>query len=250
RLAELSLPDLIAYRRYLKSHAEEWRVFDAFCRIPLSRFYRDRAVFEALEREVLPALAGQAAIEKRNQLVCWSACCASGEEPYTLVALWRMRLQHRFPPLRLRVIATDIDAQLLERARLGCYGASSLKEMPPQWRDEFFTRRDGQFCVREEHRTVEFLEQDIRNVAPGEIFDLILCRNAVLTYFAPALQQTVMERVTSRLGPYGALVVGIHESLPEGLERLIPWPGVLTIYRMAPAFDAVDRSSTTSISAT
>jgi len=231
RLRELNVPDLRAYRGYLESHPDEWPVLDGCCRIPISRFYRDRGVFQHLEREVLPALGEDAAARERRTLACWSACCASGEEPYTLTVLWRLRLRRRFPRVRLRVVATDFDMQLLERARTGCYRASSLKALPPELLAEAFARRAAQYCIRDEFRTIEFLHQDIRQATPEGAFDLVFCRNAVLTYFAPALQRQVMDRVVARLRPGGALVIGIHEALPEGVTGLAPWPGARAIYR-------------------
>lgn len=235
RLIELKVDDVAAYRSYLKSHVEEWGIFEHLCRIPISRFYRDRVVFEALECEVMPALAERAVIDGRNHLVCWSACCASGEEPYSVVALWRLRLQRRFPQLKLRMIATDVDTQLLERARRGCYTASSIKELPSAWLEEVFSRSDDRFCVREAFRSVEFMEQDIRKVLPSEVFDLILCRNAVLTYFAPQLRLSVIQQVITRLRPHGALATGTHEAVPEGLKELVPWPAARSIYRRLPS---------------
>jgi chemotaxis protein methyltransferase CheR len=231
RLRELGVPDLAAYRARLEADPGEWRVLDALCLIPISRFYRDRGVFERLENGVLPALAGAAAARGRNELACWSACCASGEEPYTLAILWRLRLQPRYPGLRFRVIATDIDARLLERARTGCYRASSLKALPPALLGEAFTRRGLEHCVRDGFRAVEFLQQDIRDAVPEGEFDLLLCRNAVLTYFAPALQLEVMGRVVARLRPGGALVIGAHEALPEGLPGFAPWDGARAIFK-------------------
>ncbi len=229
RLKELGLPGLSAYREFLERESSEWANLDRLCLIPISRFYRDRGVFGNLEEIVLPALAG--AGRTRRGLLCWSACCASGEEPYTLAVVWRLRLQERFPEVGTRIVATDIDARLLERARAGCYGTSSLKELPPGLRAMAFTRRGNRLCIRPKFRVVEFLEQDIRKEAAPGLFDLILCRNAVLTYFAPSLQREVMERVVSRLRPGGALVIGVHESLPEGLAGLEPWPGTRAIFR-------------------
>jgi trans-aconitate methyltransferase len=75
------------------------------------------------------------------------------------------------------------------------------------------------------------IQQDIRQTVPEGEFDLILCRNAVLTYFEPALQHEVMGRVVARLRPGGALVIGMHESLPENLQGFVPWHGARAIYR-------------------
>jgi chemotaxis protein methyltransferase CheR len=231
RLRELNLPDAAAYRAFLDGHPGEWAILDGYCRIPISRFYRDREVFEHLEHVVLPALAEATVVAGRRELACWSACCASGEEPYTLAILGRRRLQHQFPGLGLRIVATDIDVQVLQRARTGCYRASSLKALPPELLTDAFTRHGEELCIRDEYRAIEILEQDIRRTTPEGEFDLVLCRNAVLTYFEPTLQHEVMRRVLARLRPGGALVVGIHESLPENLPGFVPWPGARAIYR-------------------
>ena len=89
-------------RALLERDSAEWRSLDALCTIPVSRFWRDRTVFEQLEREVLPALARAARGAGRDALECWSAGCAGGEEPYTLAILWHARLRQRFPALRHR----------------------------------------------------------------------------------------------------------------------------------------------------
>ena len=231
RLRELRISDLRAYVSYLEHHCEEWDALDELCRIPISRFFRDCDVFGHIEHEVLPALAEAAAAQGRNELACWSACCASGEESYTLALLWFLRVERRFPQLQLRIVATDIDAHLLERARCGCYRSSSLKALPQDLLAAGFIRREARFCVRNEFRAVEFLQQDIRKVVPDAEFDLVLCRNAVLTYLAPPLRRQVAERVIARVRPGGALVIGIHESLPQDPSGMISWPGARAIYR-------------------
>ena len=94
-----------------------------------------------------------------------------------------------------------------------------------------FTPDDGRMCVREEFRRIALLQQDIRRSVPEGEFDLILCRNAVLTYFSPALRREIMQRLVSMLRPGGAFVICIHEKLPEALPGLAPWPGERAIYR-------------------
>ena len=230
RIGELDLEDLAAYRDYLESHDSEWAKLEAMCRIPISRFYRDRAVFASLEYDVLPKLSAQAIASEQRELRCWSACCASGEEPYTLAVLWHLRVGPLFPSLAMRIIATDSDLKVLDRARVGWYSASSMKEVPESLLCAGFERSGGEYCVREGFRTVEFLQQDIRTSDPGDSFDLILCRNAVLTYFAPPEQEQVMTRVIARLRPSGALVIGMHESLPPSCAGLAPWPGARAVF--------------------
>src|SRR5262245_61936230 len=80
RLRLLGLPEFTAYRDQLAANPEEWRVLDDCCRITISRFFRDRGVFETLGDRVLPEIAQRAMREQRDAQ-CWSAGCASGEEP-------------------------------------------------------------------------------------------------------------------------------------------------------------------------
>lgn len=231
RLRILGLADLDAYRAWLESRPGEWPALDALLGVPISRFYRDRGVFESIGRDVLPALARAAREALCPTLDCWSAGCASGEEPYTLAILWRLRVQAAFPGLAVRIVATDSDAALLERARGGCYLGSSLKELPADLRAAAFEARGELWCVRPEYRDVEFLRQDLRAEMPEGPFDLVLCRNVVATYYAPAIQREVLMRIAGRLRPGGALVLGIHEALPEGLAGFVPWPGARAVYR-------------------
>jgi chemotaxis protein methyltransferase CheR len=233
RLRSLGLADLDGYTQQLATHAEEWQHLDALCIIPISRFYRDRGVFETLEHFVLPAVAGAVAAQSRTTLDCWSAGCASGEEAYTLAILWVVRLQPRFPQLDMRIVATDLDARLLARARAGRYAASSLRAIPEDLRAEAFEPDDGEWRVRDRFRRMDFLQQDLREAMPAGPFDVVLCRNVVLTYYAPPVQLAVMQRIADRVRPGGALVIGIHESLPDGLAGLAPWPGTRAIYRRA-----------------
>ncbi len=232
RVEELRLPDLGAYRRHLEAHAEEWALLDSFCRVPISRFLRDRAVFDRLAADVLPALAETALARGASRLRCWSAGCASGEEPYSLAILWKLALAARFRALSLAVLATDIDEGLLARARQARYRSSSLRELPAGWVAKAFTRSDGLFELRPEFRAgVEFLRQDVREETPSGPFDLVLCRNLVFTYFDAPLRRRTLERILQRLAAGGALVLGLREMLPESAADLAVFDARLKIYQ-------------------
>ena len=233
RIRQLGLPDAAAYRAHLESHAPEWQALAALCSVPISRFYRDSGVFDCLGAEVLPALARAALERGALRLECWSAGCASGEEPYTLAIQWRLVLAARFPRLGMRVLGTDVEAHLIERARAACYGASSLEALPEDWRRQAFERRDRLFCLREPlRREVEFAHQDLLAELPQREFDLVLCRNVAFTYFDAKRARLCLERLASRLRPGGALVVGLHEALPQPGGAFEPWPGCRAIYRL------------------
>lgn len=232
RLRELALPDLAAYRAHLVANPPEWRELDSFCRIPISRFFRDREVFDLLGRELLPALARQAEGRAESVLRCWSAGSASGEEAYSLALAWREAAAESFPAIRIEILGSDADAAMLARARTACYGPGSLKDLPARWVDRAFTRSGELHCLRPEFKQgITWRQQDIRQAWPDAIFDLICCRNLVFTYFDRALQRAILGELERHLGPGGALVIGAHEELPEpqpGLQRL---GGHLPVFR-------------------
>ena len=214
RIADLGLGEAGAYRLFLERNAQEWDALAGLCRITISRFWRDRAVFEALRDVVLPELG--------PSLSAWSAGCASGEEPYSLV------LAAAEARVEIHVLATDADPVLLGRARRACYPESSLRDLPTSLRARAFD--DG--CLRPGYREpVDFLLHDVRDGAPGGPFDLTLCRNLVFTYYAEEVQREIGRHLARSLRAEGALVVGVHEALPDRLDGLAPWPGARGIYR-------------------
>jgi chemotaxis protein methyltransferase CheR len=234
RIAALELGGLPSYKAYLSEHASEWAALDALCSIPISRFYRDRAVFDALGEQVLPEIAQRASGRNPAVIRCWSAGCASGEEPYTLSLLWDLRVSARYPHTRLAITATDVDGHLLDRARAACYARSSVRELPPHWIDIAFTRHRDIYCLRDRWTAcVEFRHQDIRLGQPPGPFDLVLCRNVAFTYFSEPVQRNVLAGLAACLRADGVLVVGRHESLPADGGCFRPWPAAPGIYRRA-----------------
>ena len=232
RLKELGLASVAEYQAYFDAHPAEWTTLDALCWISISRFYRDKGVFQYLEQEVLSQLAQIALARGEEELRCWSIGCAGGEEPYTLAILWQFGLAPRFPSLSVRILATDVDQQAIERAQKGCYLAGSLKDLPEDWRSQAFAPSEGRLCVKDEYRgRVSFLVQDIRDTTPDGLFHLILCRNVAFTYFDDELQRETLRKITRRLTPGGVLVIGSTESLPQGEPRLEAWDQKLGVYR-------------------
>ena len=220
RIQELDLADFSDYAAYLLAHPDEWSVVDACCRITISRFYRDRKVFEQLSQE-LPRLVKLALARGDSSLRCWSAGCASGEEAYTLKLMEHFCLSGSDFSLPLQILATDVDKYLLSRARAACYSLGTLKELPQAWIEEAFTTNQH-YCLKPTFREgIQFECQDIREKMPDGSFHLILCRNLVFTYFEPALQPEIFRGIIQRLVAGGIFLIGRRESLPDG------WPSHL-----------------------
>jgi len=248
RMAELGLGNLDEYRARIEVDASEEAVLEAMCRIPISRLYRDRAVFDLLASEILPARARAAEREGRRAVRIWSAGCASGEEPHTVAIVWHVVIAPQHPNVELELLATDADEGMLARGRRGGYSEGSLRELPPHLRETALrpgrvtptTRapegRSGPahdddpqlFYVRDELRAgLTFRREDVRRAMPEGPFDVVLCRNMLLTYIDVRLQPPLLEQLIARLLPGGALVIGSREAMPPGIPRVqLRGPGV------------------------
>ncbi len=232
RIRQLDIESAAAYRAYLQRHSEEWFILDGLLRVTISRFYRDKMVFTVIAETILPVLASRASAQGRNRLNIWSAGCGSGEEPYTLGLIWHFQLQAGFPGLKLHIVATDADPAMCRRAEQACYPYGSIKQLPPDWQQQAFNKQDDHFCLQPAYRQgIVFLVQDVRRETPAGQFDLVLCRNLALTYFDKELQSRVVARIKDVLKPGAALVLGIHENLPEGTTGFESWFEKLRIWR-------------------
>ncbi len=238
RMAELALDSHDAYRDFLEQHPGEWRRFDVFCRIPISRFYRDREVFKALGKTIVPDLAQSALARGDRTLRVWCVGCAAGEEVYSLALLWVVEIGTRFPGLGLDLLGTDAEPHMLKRAQAGCFEASSLKELPADWRNRGFDEKGSLLCVKEQYRHLaRWAGQDIRQQMPSGRFDAICCRNMAFTYFDDATQRQVLDRLTGHLVHRGILVIGGHEQLPDQCCMFDQPIRKLPIYRLRPQSD-------------
>jgi len=230
-ITELGFSDFSAYEVYLDDHPEEWQILDSMLQITISRFYRDRGVFDIVCSRVLPSLAKDILLRGGNEARCWTAGCCSGEETYTLQILWKLCvLPAIHKDLPLRIIATDINHDALKRAQEGYYSESSLKDLPKELTQQAFVQSGKFYAIKKTLReNIEFLEQDIRIQLPDGCFHVILCRNLVFTYFEDALQREILDRILEKLHRGGIFVIGIHESLPKGVTGIIQYesnPGI------------------------
>jgi len=232
RIKSLKLKDVSNYRTYLDNNEQEWNTLLQLCRVTISRFYRDKLVFSQLEQIYLPLLAQQTITHGEKTLKIWSIGCASGEEPYTLSIIWKHILSEQFPGINMAISATDIDNKLLERATRGAYTFSSIKNLPIDWHTKCFEQHDELYYLHPEYKTVvEFKQQDVRKLTTDKIFNMVLCRNLVFTYFDSQLQNEALSRIWQCMAPGGILVIGVHEKLPEGNTGFIVLSEKLGVYQ-------------------
>jgi len=212
-----------AYLQVIKRRPEIRAECERRLLVTISRFFRDRQLWQAFRERLLPGLVGRFEAPIR----IWSAGCAGGEEPYSLAMVWQSLPGS--PPLEL--LATDADVRCLDRARAGVYGRSSLKEVPDDIRTHFFDPQRGgrQFQIKPcLFRPIEWRLHQLLDPPPPGPFHAILLRNNLLTYHQGVSLQAAFGRILSVLTPGGYLVVGSHEKLPSSSLPLVrdencPW---------------------------
>ena len=233
RVKATGVASLADYREFLESHTEELCRLAHALVVPVSAFFREPEVWEALQREVLPALAAR---PPPGGLRAWSVGVASGEEAWTLAMLLVSLGDAGALPIG-QVLATDVDERSLARARAGQYHVAD--SVPPIWRERFFRRVGADLVVGAELRArVTFAQHDLigPRLAPSEAivaaFDLMAVRN-VLIYFDARLRTKALERLRGVLRPGGVLVLGSFESLEgEALRGFRPYPGIREALRI------------------
>lgn len=163
-------------------------------------------------RAILTYFQGQ----QERPISAWSVGCAEGEEPYTLALL----LQEL--PVKLNILATDINQENLQLGRTGCYKDSRLTNLPKHYH-HLLEKLDGEYRVPEKIKTqVTFMLDNILQTQVDHRFDLITCRN-VLIYFSQSECESVIKTLQSRLNDGGLLALGYAESTllkHQGLTRL------------------------------
>jgi two-component system CheB/CheR fusion protein len=200
------------YEQYLESHPEEVGELVMAFLIKVTEFFRDGGAFNYLRDQVLPQLIERGRANGRV-LRCWSAGCATGEEPYSLALLIADQLGAELPEWSVKIFATDLDEGAIGYARRGVYPRNVLNNSPEEYRTRFFEPIDQGFRISKALRQmVIFGQQDLSRGAPFPRIDLVVCRN-LLIYFKPELQQRVLDLFTYSLHQVnGYLLLGKAET--------------------------------------
>ena len=221
------------YLGLLERSREDRRRCELLTTVSISRFFRDRRLWEVLEDRVLPELIASG----KDPLRVWFAGCASGEEVYSLRILWERPGRTPGPLPGLEITATDLNPALLERARQGVYPASSLEEVPDGLKAAWFEAdpKRPRYAVKPALKEgITWLARDLFEGPPGTGYDMLFCRNNLLTYHTEPRIRPVLEALVRSLAPGGRLIVGSHESLPPGELGLAPCPRIGCAYRKRP----------------
>ena len=193
------------YVALIKKDKEKFEQFINFLTINVSEFYRNPDQWKILENEVFPKL-----IQKFGKnLKIWSAACSTGDEPYSLV----MALSRHLPLENIHIIATDIDKQVLDKARLGIYNEKSIASVPDDFKKKYFKQVGSSYQISDQiKKCVEFREHDLLKDAYPSDCHLIVCRNVVI-YFTEEAKDEIYRKFNRSLVNDGLLFIGSTEQI-------------------------------------
>jgi chemotaxis protein methyltransferase CheR len=186
--------------------------------INVSQLWRNPEQWERLEADVLPELA------ERGELRAWSAGSSYGAEAYTLAAICA-ELPAR---VSARIVGTDIDRRMVERARLGEFSPEDARTAPAASLERWFDPTERGWRAKPQLRAMTRFEQGdlLRMRVPNGAFDLILCRNTVI-YFSEPVRDELHARLADALRPGGVLMIGSTERVSNadglGLKTIRPF---------------------------
>ena len=217
RLRLLGLTSFREYRDYLAATPSELEGFLNAISTNLTKFFRESHHFDHFRTHVAAAFAKNARGATGRRLRVWSAGCSTGEEPYTIAVV----LKHEIGDTGshdVRILATDIDTDVIGKGALGEYPASALDDVPDEYHDYFepiaADHRGSRVVVSDSVRAlIAFRRLNLMEQWPfAGTFDAIFCRN-VMIYFDGATKAALVERFTQKLKPGGWLYIGHSESL-------------------------------------
>jgi len=197
-----------SYERYFDhvvKDKDDFAAFIEYLTINVSEFFRTPDKFSKLETEVIPDL-----LTRSPKLSIWSAGCSIGAEPYSLAII----MKKLTPTKQHRILASDLDIEIIAKAKRGIYTDNELKAITPDRKAQYFDKTaDGKYAIKDEiKRCIEFKRHNLLKDPFEQGFDLILCRNVVI-YFTEEAKEQLYSNFFKALKPGGILFVGATEAI-------------------------------------
>ena len=222
RVTQLGLSSFAEYYDYLmRDSSDELQAFCDSLTTNFTSFFREQHHFDFLQRHYLPGLAENGG-RLGNRLRIWSAGCSSGEEPYSIA----MTLRDHFRDVDRwdsKILATDLDTQVIETCKSGIYSDERLEKIPSPERKRWLSpnpAQPGTFKVSSRLQSMITFKQ-LNLMSPWPMkgpFDMIFCRNVII-YFDKQTQARLVDRFADLLADGGYLIIGHSESLLNVSER-------------------------------
>jgi chemotaxis protein methyltransferase CheR len=201
--------------KLLRTDKEFERKFVDHFTINTSEFFRNPKNFKYLQETILPEL-----FKENRKVKIWSAACSDGSEPYTLaIILNELNINSN----KFKLMATDLDPQILKKAKEGIYNQNSVKKVDSKIVNKYFSEKDGRYILNSKIKNrVNFKKHNLLADSYKSNWDLILCRN-VFIYFTKEVKAAITKKLSNSLSKDGYLFLGNTEYLlqPEkyGLEK-------------------------------
>jgi chemotaxis protein methyltransferase CheR len=213
----LGMDSLSDYYRRLKfsKDADEFDRLINELTINETYFFRDYPQLRNFAEEVLPMVVREKNKKNDRSIKIWSAACSTGEEPYTL-SIILLEMIDEPETWNLQIVASDINTDVLRAARTGLYEYRSVRDVPPEYLEKYFTKRNESYQVNPDvKKLVKFMKINLADSgAVSEITgcDFIFCRN-VLIYFDDESRKAVLSDFYGSLNPGGIIFLGHSESV-------------------------------------
>lgn len=202
-------PDYAAFVKLLQTDRNLYQRFIEHLTINVSEFFRNKNHWDILEQQIIPML-----LSEKKTLRLWSAGCSTGEEPYSLAIL----MKEKFPGKQERIQATDIDEEVLAKAKMGLYNPKSIESVEPRVKEKYFQPEGGFFRIKDEiKKEVQFGQHDLLKDSYPDNIDLILCRNVVI-YFTEETKERLYRKFVAALRPGGIMFIGSTEQIFQARE--------------------------------
>ncbi|PSB33210.1 CheR family methyltransferase [Chlorogloea sp. CCALA 695] len=209
------------YTDYLEVHPEEFSYLFNTILINVTAFFRDRAVWEYLEKDVVPKIVARKNLST-DRIRVWCAGCASGQEAYTLAMVLAEVLGLEEFHQKVKIYATNVDEIALHQARQATYNAKEVEGIPPPLLERYFNHSNGSYTFCPDlRRSVIFGRHDLLQDPPISRIDLLSCRNTLM-YFHAETQAKIISRFHFALNEGSFLVLGKAELLLTSNISFVP----------------------------
>jgi two-component system CheB/CheR fusion protein len=233
RMQDTRVSSFPEYRTYLERHPDEFvHLFNTIL-INVTSFFRDEVAWDYLKRDVASQIVAQHdGVDGHIRL--WSTGCATGEEAFSLAMVFAEVLGEETFKARVKIYATDIDDEALNKGRHAEYSEKEMQPVPADLRERYFEQRNGNYVFRPEpRRSVIFGRHDLIQDPPISRISLLLSRNTLM-YFDAETQRSILASFHFSLRDGGFLFLGKSEALAARSDLFVPVDLKRRIFGKAP----------------
>lgn len=192
------------YIRMLERNPKLKQKLADFITINVSEFFRNKELFDDLQDKIDKLL-----LKEKPRIKIWSAACSNGAEPYSITII----MDRLTPGVKHSILATDVDATILEAAKKGEYTANDVKNVDNLTLQRYFKKVGDKYILNEDIKNrVRFKKHDLILDPYESGFDLIVCRNVVI-YFTQDVKDAIYKKFYDSLNDGGLLFVGATETI-------------------------------------